>query len=319
MTVSTPIAPTTPPARLLPFLVGVGGGLLGILPWLVGGARLPLQNLWTVATMPDAMPIVLLPVNQYFAILLFSLVLLGGVFAGIAIRILSQRRTVAVWAAGLGVLAVHVIATLQSFVVVAGGLSLSYDVRALVYLGGMLGGAVAAALLAQLGFWMTSRPSAAIAALGIALAAVPFGQWVARWFLAFTGDAFPPVFLPSLTTWIPAIVVGVALAWCGIRPAWRIAVWIVSLLTLALLPSLFGAIQYGLGSRILGGNLVEMTAASVQIFPMLLAEDGFLPVLVALVIGIVGTVVRMLVPTRQETDAGQQPAAAEESPYVSGR
>lgn len=318
MTVSTPIAHATPTARLLPFLIGVGGGLLGILPWLVGGARLPLQNLWVVATMPDDMPIVLLPVSQYFAVLLFALVLLGGVFAGIAVRILSRRRSVAVWAAALGVLAVHVVAILESFVVVAGGLSLT-DAMSLVYLGGMLGGAVVAALLAQLAFWMTSRPSVGIAAFGVALAAVPFGQWVARWFLAFTGDAFAPAFLPELTRWIPAVVGGIALAWCGIRPAWRIVVWVVSLLTLALLPSLFGAIQYGLGSRILGGNLVEMASASVQIFPMLLQEAGFMSVVVALVIGVVGTVVQMFVPTRREADAEQQPAVEEPSPYASGR
>ncbi len=319
MTVSIPIAHATPPARLLSFLIGVGGGLLGILPWLLGGARLPLQNLWTVATMPDAMPIVLLPVSQYFAILLFSLVLLGGVFAGFAIRIVARRRAVAVWAASLGVLAVHVVAAVESFAVVASGLSLGYDSRAAVYLVGMLGGTFAAILLAQLGFWMASRPSAGIAAFGAALAAVPFGQWVSRWVLAFTGDAFAPTFLPELTRWIPAVVVGVALAWCGIRPVWRIVVWVVSLLTLALLPSLFGAIQYGLGSRILGGDLVEMASASAQIFPMLLQETGILPVVVALVIGIVGTLVRMLMPTRREADAEQQPAVEEPSPYASGR
>lgn len=316
MTVPAPAASATPPARLLPFLVGVGGALLGLLPWLVGGARLPLQNLWTVPTMPDDMLIVLLPVSQYFAILLFSLVLLGGVFAGIAVRILSRRRAVAVWAAGLGVLALHVVATLQSFIAVASGLSLT-DTRSLIYLVGMLGGAVAAALLAQLGFWMTATRSTALAALAVALAAVPFGQWIARWFLAFTGDAFPPVFLPSLTTGIPVLVVGFALAWCGIRPLWRIVVWVVSLHALAVLPALFDAILTGLSSRILGGDLVEMTAVSVQIFPALLAEDGILPVVVALVIGIVGTVARMLVPT-QRADAEQQPTA-DESPYVTGR
>lgn len=295
MTADSAARAATPPARLLPFLVGIGGGVLGLLPWILGGARLPLQNLWVVATMPDEMPLVLLPVSQYYVIVLFSIVLLGGIFAGLAVRILSRRRALAVWPAALGVLAVHVLAIVESFGMAASGLALASDARAVIYIVGLLGGAIAATLLAQLAFWMTSHRSAGIAAFGVALAAVPFGEWVGRWFLAVTGEVFPPVFLPAVVQWVPVIVVGLALAWCGIRPAWRLLVWVVSLLALWALPAAFMSIQYALGYRLILGDFAEMIAAGVDIFPALLNEDGVLPVIAALVIAVVGTVVRMLV------------------------
>lgn len=295
----TPPAPSR--ARLLPFGIGVGGGILGILPWLIGGGILPLQNLWATETMPEDMPFVLLPLNQYFVTLLFSLVLIGGIFAGVAVHVLARRRAVASWPASVGVLLVHLIAAVQSFMVLGGGLELGGDRRALLYFAGMLGGTIAAALVAQVGFWMTSRRSVGVAALGVALAAVPFGTWFTRWFVASTGDAFASGFLSDVGRWLPAVVVGAALVWCGIRPGRRIVVWLVSLLALWVLPALFTAIQYGLGMRVLDGDLAEMAEASVRLFPMVLAEV-WLPVVVALVIAVVGTVVRMVV-ARHRVDA----------------
>lgn len=296
MTEISPAADQPARARALPFAIGVGGGVLGILPWLIGGGILPLQNLWAAATMPEDMPFVLLPLSQYFATLLFSLLLLGGVFAGFTVHFVARRRAVAVWPAALGVLLVHVIAVVQSFAVLADGLGLGRggDSRVMLYFAGLLGGVVAAVLLAQLGFWLTSRRSVGAVALGVVLAAVPFATWVGRCFLAVTGDAFPPAFLPYLSPWLPAIVVGAALVWCGVRPAWRIVVWVVGLLAVWVVPALFTAIQYGLGMRVLDGDVPEMMRASVGVFPMVLAEV-WQPVIVALVIGVVGTVVRMIV------------------------
>ncbi|MCI1018684.1 hypothetical protein HWD99_08625 [Microbacterium sp. C5A9] len=314
MTAATAAHAATPPARLLPFLIGVGGGILGLLPWILGGARLPLQNLWVIATMPDAMPLVLLPVSQYYVIVLFAIVLLGGVFAGLAVRLVARRRALAVWPAALGVLAVHALAIVESFGMTATGLALGSDIQAVVYLVGLLGGAIAATLLAQLAFWMTLHRSDGIAAFGVALAAVPFGEWVGRWFLAFTGEVFPPVFLPAVVQWVPAIVVGLALVWCGVRPLRRLLVWVVSLLVLWLLPAVLMSMLYALGSRVILGDFAEMATAAVRIFPALLAEDGVLPVVAALVIGIVGTVVRMLVgrtsDPRPDTEPSPSPAPA---------
>ena len=42
-------------------LIGVLAGLLGLAPWLVSGAQLPLQNLWAKEVLPAQMPVSLLP------------------------------------------------------------------------------------------------------------------------------------------------------------------------------------------------------------------------------------------------------------------
>ena len=43
------------------FGIGAAAATLGLLPWLITGARLPLQNLWGTSTVPEEMPIGLLP------------------------------------------------------------------------------------------------------------------------------------------------------------------------------------------------------------------------------------------------------------------
>ncbi|UYO96908.1 hypothetical protein OED01_15095 [Microbacterium sp. M28] len=280
-------------SRLLPFAIGVAGAVLGLLPWAVAGT-LPLQNLWATEVMPEAMPFVLLPLSQYSATMLFSLVLLGGVFAGLAVRVTRRRRAMVLWPAALGVAVVHVIAAAQSFLVLAEGLGIlrgSAGAREVLYFGGLLGGTIAAALLAQLGLWMTARPSVAVASLAIALAAVPFATWVARWFGAFAGPMGPPPVISMVGHWLPGVVVGGALVWCGVRPAGRLVVWVVALLSVWVVPALFTAIGYGLGMRVLQGNPVEMAEAAAQVFPLALAEVWW-PAVLAAAIAVVGTVVR---------------------------
>lgn len=275
--------------RWLPFAIGAGGGVLGLVPWLASGATLPLQNLWATRTMPDDMPFVLLPVNQYYAIQLFSLLLLGGVFAGIAVHLARSRRPMATWPAALGLGVVHAIAIGQSFAVVGGGLRSGSD--ATLYLVGMLAGALVGALLAQLGFWMGSRRSSGAASCAVGLAAVPFGTWCAQFVVAFTGEVFPPPFLPLVVTWLPAIVVIGALVWCGARPLRRVAVWVVSLLALWVLPALFTAIQGGLGMRVLQGDLGEMARVAGGLFSVVIGET-WPPAVAALAIALVGIAAR---------------------------
>ncbi|MEV4776792.1 hypothetical protein [Microbacterium sp. LWH12-1.2] len=307
MTDESAVVATKRRPGILSFVIGIAGGILGLLPWLVGGGQLPLQNLWATTTRPEDMPFALLPLSQYYATLLFSLVLLGGVFSGLAVHFLARGRGLAAWPGALGVLLVHLIAVVQSFGVLAEGLGIADggDARAWLYFAGMLAGSIAAMLMAQLGFVMTSRRSVGVVSLGVALAAVPFASWVARWVVAFTGEVSPPEFLSTLVYWLPAVIVGAALVWGGVRPLWRIIVWAVALLALWVVPALFTAIQYGLGMRVLKGDVVEMAKASMEVFPLVLQEI-WLPTVVALVIGVVGTVVRMLVgrgATRDADDA----------------
>lgn len=91
--------------------------------------------------------------------------------------------------------------------------------------------------------------------------------------------------------WVPVVIVVVALIWCGVRPLSRLVVWAAGLFALWMLPAVFTALSYALGMRVLDGDLREMAQAAAQVFPMAL-EVEVLPVGVALVIAVVGTVVR---------------------------
>jgi hypothetical protein len=144
---------------------------------------------------------------------------------------------------------------------------------------------------------MASRRSVMLLALAVALAAVPVGSWIGVLIASFNPIyGYPPV-VGTMLRWLPAVIVAAALIWAGVRPLARLVVWVVGLLALWMLPAVFTAIGYGLGMRVLDGNLREMALAAGQVFPLALAETT-LPVVVALVLGVVGTVVRMLLGKR---------------------
>ncbi|HLS64990.1 MAG TPA: hypothetical protein VK060_16525, partial [Ruania sp.] len=80
----------TLPRLLLPIwaypLVGVGAVLVGLLPWIRAGMQLPLQNLWAVQTLPEDMPLVLLPLNQYYLGTILALMVTAGLVGGVIAR-----------------------------------------------------------------------------------------------------------------------------------------------------------------------------------------------------------------------------------------
>lgn len=274
--------------------LGAASALVGIAPWLMTGARLPLQNLWRRETLPDAMPVALLPVSQYDTTRILVLLLVGGVLAGLAARLLRRRFPTTDWATAAGVLAVQGVATIQAFAVVAEGLGITAhdaDPRARLYFGGMLGGTIVSVALAQTLFWLISRRSVAPAALGLALAAVPIASWLLVTVLFVTGPAGPPLVVGELSRWLPAVIVGAALGWCDVVPLRRLGVWVVGLLVLLVTPAVLTASSYALGMRVLDGDLREMADAAVRIFPRALVI-GVTPTVLALLIAAAVTAVR---------------------------
>ncbi|MCO4255463.1 hypothetical protein [Pseudarthrobacter cellobiosi] len=100
----------------LALLIGLLAGLLGLAPWLVTGAQLPLQNLWGAEVLPQQMPLSLLPLSQYGLTTLVALMTVGGAAAGLAVRRWPPaRRRLIVWCAAGGVLAVQATVTVQAF------------------------------------------------------------------------------------------------------------------------------------------------------------------------------------------------------------
>lgn len=286
MTAPAPAHASQPSNRLAGFTLGVVAVAAGVTPWIASGGILPVQNLWRTDVQHYQMPFSLLPVSQYYATSMFVLIVMGGVFAGLARHFIAP--TWAAWPISIGVLTGHVIAVVQSFVADARGLDLD-DPRAWLYLSGLLGGAIVAIGIAQIGYWLIAAPTTAPAALGVALAAVPFAAWLAQWVALFDGVTGAPAFISMALRWLPAIIVGIALAWCGVRPAGRLLVWLLALSALWLTPALFTTIQYALGMRVLQGDLSMMAEAGSQVFPQALAV-GWMPVVVAFAIGVIGAV-----------------------------
>lgn len=270
-------------------LIGVLAGILGLGPWLIIGAQLPLQNMWASGTAPDQMPVSLLPLSQYELTTIVALLTVGGAAAGLAVRLWSPaRRRLAVWCAAAGALGVQFTATVQSFTVLDGGLA--DGKMASLYFAGLLAGVVASLAAALVALLLLSSKSRALVALGVGLMAVPFGSWLMEWVVGFVGPFNIPAVVPSLARWVPAILVGCALAWCGVRPWPRAAVWLADLALLWVVPALFISVNYVLGTRVAAGDLQEMLLMSRQILAATLGPaGGALPtVLLALAIALAG-------------------------------
>jgi hypothetical protein len=74
------VAPASRPINTWKWLgIGAASAVVGLLPWIITGMRLPLQNLWGTNTLPEAMPIGLLPFNQYAIPLIAGILVVGAV------------------------------------------------------------------------------------------------------------------------------------------------------------------------------------------------------------------------------------------------
>lgn len=268
-------------------LLGIATAGFGLLPHLLNGARLPLQNLWATPALPEDMPLTLLPVSQYYVWLVMSMLIVGGALAGILARPLG-RLDVSRAGLAIGVALCHLAAIVQSFTAVGLGLRLGEPAsnREELYFAGMLGVAVLGAISAQTGLWLVSHTSRAIAALGLALAADPTVEWLMAWAQLLFGQFNAPVAVYILRPWLPAVIVGLALAWCGLGRS-RVWVWAVSLLSLLVIPTVVGPVQFVLGSRAVLSMWWEIPDVLVQ--DLLATAPGMAwPVLLAAVIGLVG-------------------------------
>ncbi len=294
----TAAAPPTSARHLLGWFVGLVSVAVGLLPWLVTGARLPLQNLWRRQTLPDDMPLALLPVNQYHISTIAALLVVGGLVAGLAGRWLAAHRRIPAVAVLLGVATAQVAAIWQSFAVLRDGLGLEgvADRRSAIYWMGMLVGAVAMAALALVGTWLTSRRSVTPVALGIVLAAVPVGSWVGFWVSTVSGPGGAPSWTGPLVRWLPAVVVAGALAWCGLRSAGRVAVWLVGALVLWAAPLVITAATSALGARVFRGDPRETIEQGLLVLRSAAASGVTVPTTVAaLVVALVLVGVRAAV------------------------
>ncbi|WP_354227815.1 hypothetical protein [Arthrobacter bambusae] len=255
--------------------------------------------------MPDLMPTALLPLSQYEATTILALLTVGGAAAGLAVRIWSPaRRRLVTWSAVSGVLVVHLAATIQSFAVLREGLlpgSLSG-----LYFGGLLAGVIGCVLATLVALLLIASSSTVKTTIGFGLMAIPVTTWAVVWVVNVVGFLNVPTAVPTVARWVPAVLVGCALAWCGLRPARRVVAWVLNLVFLWLLPALFTAVQSVLGTRVLAGDVPAMLSMGRDVFGRALGPDGAaLPtILLALVMGLTGVGARFVVARRNSLAAG---------------
>ncbi|TXK19029.1 hypothetical protein [Homoserinibacter sp. GY 40078] len=279
--------------------IGVGAALVGLLPWLVTGARRPLQNLWGAETLPALMPITLLPFSQYAVTSLIALLVVGGVVSGIASRALRSRMPPgSAPATAAGYLLVQLVAIVQTSVVVGAGLQ--DRTESTVYLLACIAVAGFGLVVGFVAFVLIARAPVAGAVPALAAGALAFGSWVSALAIARDEWVLSSSALWDVVRWGPAVLVGAAIAWGGIRTAGRAIAAAVAILMLWIVPAVATAVSSSVGSRALLHYPLEMLDYGAGVFrsAVLMPQLVLPPVGVALVVAAIGIAVRELVARR---------------------
>ncbi|NNU28581.1 hypothetical protein [Isoptericola sediminis] len=294
------------------FLLGAGAAVVGLLPWLLTGLQAPRLS---APQMPPDITGALLPLIPNALVLLVGIVMLPGAIAGILLR----GRTAgsngrAAWAATGGLVLVFGGAVAQSLAVIVPRLRpdspflLDVTVSAVAVGILLVLSAVVCHVLAR-----GSVPAATVAVAGAAVAAGP-GLREALVQLSPTAlQGLPPEVTTTLlqvVAYVPVVLTGFALAWCGWTPARRLGAWVVALLLLwggrAALETLqiwlFWEQPLGMPSTAQNSALVpgELTQALIA---------GLPSAVTALVVGVVGGLVVARLRRRDREQADTVPAA----------
>ncbi|KZE88676.1 hypothetical protein [Microbacterium sp. TNHR37B] len=289
-----------PPVRWwLSVLIGVAAALAGLVPWLVTGARLPLQNLGESGVSGDA-PVVLLPFSQYSVSSIFAVLVFGAVVAGVAARALRPRSTrVGVWGVLAGVAAVHVVAIVQTAAVVGG--DLQDRVESQWYLAGLTGGAVFSALVGWGCLVLVAVAPRAGALLGLAVGAIAAGMWAGAFLRLFPVTATVPEGLLTAVSLVTPVLAGIAIAWTGLATAGRIVASLVTVILVWVAPALATGIFNALGTRALARDPRGMLEYGLGVFRMALFEPALAlrPIIATVIVAAVATAVALLLRRRR--------------------
>jgi hypothetical protein len=276
------------------FGIGAGAALLGLLPWAVTGMRLPLQNLW--ATSGTDMPIAFLPFSQYAVTALFGILVTGSAVGGLVARATRHRQPRFGFLTTLAaIVALQAAATIQTAIVVSGGLVRS-DFAAL-YLAGLVGGVVFSILVGALVAWLLAKAPPAGAIVGASVAGVALSFWVGALLSPLGSVGSPPLWLLGASRWIPAIVVGAAIAVWGVASIGRAAAAVFGLLVLWLAPALATGASSALGMRVFASDPAQMLdyGWGVTRMALFLPELALPPILVAVIVALFGLGARTVV------------------------
>ena len=268
--------------------------IIGLVPWLITGMHLPLQNLWATDASGDRMPITLLPFSQYFLALLAAMVVIGAALAGGFARATRARHPrFGVTAIAVGVVGVQAIATIQTAVTVSNGLRRTAVAHA--YLAAVTAGTVVAMLIGLLVLWLVARAPVPGAVIGLSMAGIAAGSWLVGIVVPVGGVATETVaVLLGVVRPVPAVIVGLAVVWGGLGTIGRVAAGIGSLLLLWIGPAAVTAVSAAAGTRVLAPRPAEMVDYATQVFGLALGPEGGAPYLltVAVIVIILGVAAR---------------------------
>lgn len=292
--------------------IGALAALLGLLPWLVTGARLPLQNLWEGAP-PDAV-FVLLPFSQYAVSLVGALLIVGAVAAGIAGRALGATSPRAAAALLIGVVVVQVAAVVQTALTVRAGLRIGEQSD--VYIVGLTAGAMLVVFVGVVVTGLVTRAPRAGALIGLVLGAIALAPWVSALIVPFGSAPAGISPIMALLPWITPVLAGIAIAWTGVDTAGRVAAAVATVLLVWVAPALLTGISSALGTRVYANSPADMLDYGLGVFRMALfiPELALRPIIATVVTATIGLGIRGLLARRSRDDT----AAREADPAATG-
>jgi hypothetical protein len=287
--------------------------VVGALPWIVSGLRLPISDAWP-SLPPGGTPRVALPFGEYAFQPLALVGVIGGA-AAVAVSLLTRpgTRRPRLIAAGGGLLGLAV-ALVQTVAVVRGALGPRAEARLLVV--ALVAVALVAAVLGLLaGAGLVARRGWAWV-LGAGLVAALVGPWVND--LVHRGPASDGSWTSFVTQWhmwLGGALLGLALAVAGLRTMGRLVVWIGALAILWVVPAALTALNYvtyyGTRQALGPGVVAEVLDAGRDVFVAALGPGvrTFGPVVLAALIGLVAVLGRSLRPgpgVRTDTAASSE-------------
>lgn len=278
-------------------LLAALGYLLGLLPWLVHGGRLPVSGAWPAYEV-GATPWVALPFSEYQIANLLALTALAGALAvALPHGVLRGPSRPPLWPVVGVALGLQLLALLQASSVVGRGLagSEAADLLVLVLtLAAGLGGLVGTGLGLLL---VRGRP--VVRALSGAVLAWLVPSWLSM-LLTYGASAPSPLQVTTvgLVPFVAAVLHGLALARLGLGGVGRALTWLVSLGIAVLLPALmtaaFYAGSYAHPGQLRGDGMAELVDATLDVTAMAvqvnLSRPG--PLLLAVVVGLAGNALR---------------------------
>ena len=272
-------------------LAGMASAIAGLVPWLITGMRLPIQNLWASTVFPGQMPFALLPFSQYALFLIVALIVVGSAIAGIVARSTrAQHPRFAVLSLVVSVAVVQVAALVQTTLTVVHGLKDTSASR--LYLAGLVIGTAVSITVGLVLLVLIARAPAAGVVVALSFAAIALQSWLNALVLPFGVASTEPNFvLLAAIRLVPALVVGLAVGWAGIRSIGRVIAAIIGLLLLWIAPAAVTAVSSAAGSRVLAAHPAEMLDYGSQVFVSALGAAGdplslLVPAIVVMVLGL---------------------------------